>query len=66
MQPQRNKGNKVDYCAKDFIFSECKIYNVKIMMATSEEIDKKKSPPLLPNSIHPYDHYIVKGTVVIS
>lgn len=65
MQPQRNKGNKHDKTAKDFILSDCQIEDVKIMMANLQDISHEANPPLLPNKIHPYDHYLVVGTVVL-
>ena len=40
MQPQRNKGNKLDCSAKDFIFTDLTIAEGSIIMANGEKVEK--------------------------
>ena len=59
MQPQRHKGDKLDKSAKDFIFTNGQLYDTKCMLISGYDVSK--DPQLLPNSYHPYDHYIVSA-----
>ncbi len=63
MQPQVKKADINDFSAKDYFFSniELKSSEIKMLNAKGEEttVDDKA---LLPNSNHPYDHYIVKAS----
>lgn len=63
MQPQMNKAEKKDYTAKDYLFSTLKLKSSEIKMLNEKgqliTVDAH-TKSLLPNSHHPYDHYIVK------
>lgn len=62
MQPQVKKADKGDISAKDYFFSNLMLKSslIKMLNAEGKEADVD-SKALLPNSNHPYDHYIVKA-----
>jgi hypothetical protein len=60
MQPQRQKAEKLDQSSKDYLISPLEIISGKTIMISGKEISKLL--PLLPNSEHPYDHFMICAT----
>lgn len=61
MQPQITKANKKDSTAKDYIFSNLKIVEGFTTYINGKTINTGEHLPLIPNSEHPYDHYLIKA-----
>lgn len=65
IQPQRNKANVLDSSPKDYFISNGIMSNEQIMLIDGTNVSNImlngniESLPLLPNSSHPYDHYMV-------
>ncbi len=57
MQPQRNKANKLDESAKDYMISTLKLESEGVILINGSNANGS----LLPNSHHPYDHYMIKS-----
>lgn len=47
---------------KDFIITDLKLVETVVELVDGTQVNKKNAP-LTPNQIHPFDHFVVSGTV---
>lgn len=59
LQVQKHKANELNDGVKDYMISNFKLSDTHISTIKGNEVKKGKSLPLLPNSDHPYDHYLL-------
>ena len=63
IQAQKNKANVLSKEAKDYIISTEKLTSERVLTMSGVDVQKIESLPLLPNSEHPYDHYLIVATL---
>ena len=61
-QTQKTKALEISTRKKDFIITDLKLVDPAVELANGTQVSKKNAP-LIPNDKHPYDHFIVSGTV---
>lgn len=59
-QTQKCKALQLNFCKKDYIVTDLKICQGEVVIADGYQVTKK-SAPVLPNSDHPFDHFIVEA-----
>ena len=63
LQVQKNKANELNDGVKDYFVSNLKLQNTFVQTIKGVKIEKGKNLLLLPNSEHPYDHYLLFATM---
>lgn len=61
MQAQRNKADDLVSGTKDYIITDLELIDTKIQTIKGQKIEGEEA--FLPNKDHPYDHFMVVGTI---
>lgn len=61
-QAQKNKALEVSHSKKDYIITDLRIDDPAIMLADGTIVNKDNIP-LIPNDRHPFDHFLVVGSI---
>lgn len=65
MQVQKHKANELNDGTKDYLLSNVKMSGAEITTIDNKRVKKGKDLPLLPNTKHPYDHYMLFGEILL-
>ena len=61
-QAQKSKALQISASKKDYIITDLRIDDPAVLMADGTPVNAHNAP-LIPNQVHPFDHFIVVGTI---